>query len=935
MKRITAIFAILFIAALSFGQTTGLDKPIPVDPKVKIGKLENGLTYYIRKNSKPENRVELRLVVKAGSMQEEDAQLGLAHFTEHMAFNGSKHFPKNELIKYLQSIGMSFGGDINASTSFDETVYLLSVPTGNQEQLDNGFLVLADWANGLMLDGKEIDAERGVIIEEWRGGLGADDRMRKKWFPVVFTNSRYADRLPIGTLENLKTFKHETLRKYYQDWYRPNLQAVVVVGDIDVDATEAKIKELFSGMKNPSNAPEKIMYPIGENKEPLVVQTTDKEATNTIILTVRKHKGREMNTLADLRNEFIMDMFNTMLSSRYDELRQDTASPFILAYGGYGDFAGTVDAFMGQVLTKENRMQESFAALLREEERIKQYGFQSTELERAKEEYLSSLEKQSNEASKTNSTVFASEYVQHFLQQKAIPGAKILFNQAKKMLEEITIDEINEFAKKTITDDNLVVVIMGPEKEGVNIMTEKEAKDILSKKEYKNVTPYVDKFKGEPLLDKELAGGTLLKKRALPEVGATEYTLKNGVKVIVKTTDFKDDEIGMMAMSPGGNSLVSDEDFPASNFATTVLARSGLGEFDKVELDKKLKGKYVSITPLISETFEGFVGSSTPKDIETLLQLVYLYFHSPRIDENMTNIVVSELNNQLKFLSSNPQVIFIDTLYKTAFQNDIRKMQVPDEKYMEAVTFERVKRVYLDRFADASDFIFTFVGNIDESTFLPLVEKYLGNLPNKGRVETFKDVNKPLSPQTKSISIEAGMDEKSILAILFEKEISWSVKNVVSVDIFNEVIGMLAIEEIREKMGGAYSPSVNFSTEQNPKPQFSGTISISCDPKKVKQISKACFKIINNMLAKGISDDHFSRAIVQIKKSREKYEKENSYWRSYIAHKMFNNGDLKDRETYNNFLNTITKEEVMAAVKTMLNPNHYVEAILYPEKKKK
>ena len=935
MKKILGTFVVLFFANLCFAQTTDLDRAIPIDPKVKIGKLDNGLTYYIQKNSKPENRVELRLAVKAGSMQETDAQVGLAHFTEHMAFNGTKNFPKNELVKYLQSIGMRFGGDLNAYTSFDETVYMLTIPTDNQEQLDNGFLVLSDWASELLMESKEIDSERGVILEEWRGGLGANDRMRKKWFPVVFTDSRYANRLPIGTEENLKTFKHETIRKYYKDWYRPDLQAVIVVGDIDIDFAEAKIKELFSGKTNPENAPEKIMYPIGENEEPLVVQVTDKEATTAMIMTVRKHKGREMNTLKDLRHEFMIDLFNMMLGARYEESRQDTASPFLAAFGNYGDLVGTVDAFMGQAISKENRMGETFEALLRAEERVKQHGFLGTELERAKEEYLSMLEKRSNEASKTNSSPIASQYVEHFLQNKAICGAKIMYNQAKKQLSDINVEEINNLAKQWISDENLVVVIMGPEKEGTYILTENEAKAILSMKNYKQVTPYVDSYKEDPLLSKELQGGTLVSSRALPEVDATEYTLKNGVKVVLKITDFKDDEILLSAMSPGGSNLLSEEDFPASAFATTVLARSGLGEFNKIELDKKLKGKYVGLVPFISEYNEGFSGTSTPKDIETLMQLIYLYFDAPRFDEDMCNLVVSEIKNQLKFIASNPQMIFIDTLLKVAYQNDIRKMQLPDENFMNAVTYERVKKVYLDRFADAGDFIFTFVGNIDVKTFLPLVEKYLGNLPSINRVETYTDITKPLTPETKIFSINVGMENQGALAIVFEEKAPWDMKNVVSSDIFSEVLSMLMLEEIREKMGGTYSPSVQFGLDKSPTPTFSGMIYISCDPKKTKKISKASFKIINDLFAKGISDDHFSKAVTQMKKSRETARKENSSWTGYITGKLFFGDKLSDRQTYDNILDSITKQEVVDAVKAIFNINHYVEASQYPEKKKK
>jgi len=906
-----------------------------LDPKVKIGKLDNGLTYYIQKNSKPESRVELRLVVKAGSMQEEDAQVGLAHFTEHMAFNGTTHFPKNDLVKYLQSIGMRFGGDLNAYTSFDETVYMLTIPTDNQEQLDNGFLVLSDWASELLMDSKEIDSERGVILEEWRGGLGANDRMRKKWFPVVFTNSRYADRLPIGTEENLKTFKHETIRKFYKDWYRPNLQAIVVVGDIDIDFAEAKIKELFGTKTNPENAPEKIMYPIGENKEPLVVQTIDKEATSAVIMTIRKHKGREMNTINDLRHEFMIDLFNMMLDARYAEYQQDTASPFLYAAGNYGDLVGNVDAFMGQTLSKENRMGEAFETLLREEERVKQHGFLETELERAKEEYLSMLEKRSNEASKTNSSSIASRYVSHFLHNEAICGPKIMFNQAKKLLPDVAVSEINDLAKQWIIDENLVVVIMGPDLKGTNILSENEAKAILSQKNYKQVTPYVDLYKEEPLVSKELEGNTLVSSRALPEVDATEYTLKNGVKVVVKITNFKDDEIILNAMSPGGSSLLTEEEFPASVFATMVMGRSGLGEFNKVELDKKLKGKYVGLAPVIADYYEGFSGSSTPKDVETLLQLIYLYFDAPRFDEDMCKLVVSEIKNQLKFLASNPQMIFLDTMIKTAYQNDIRKTQIPNEKFMDAVTYERVKKVYLDRFADAGDFIFTFVGNIDIETFLPLAEKYLGNLPSQKRVETYKENTKPFVAQTTKVSIEAGMENQGTLAIIFEQKAPWSTKNVVSADIFNEVLSMLMLEEVREKMGGTYSPTVQFGLEKAPSSTFSGMVYIGCDPKKIKKISSATFKIINNMFSKGISDDHFSKAVTQMKKSRETSLKENGSWPGYISSKLFFGDNLSDRQVYDNLLNTITKEDVIDIVKSMFNVNHYLEVTQYPEKKKK
>jgi len=932
--RFFIITIISFIISYSFSQQPiNLEKELPIDPKVKIGKLDNGLVYYIHKNSKPEKRVELRLVVKAGSMQETDEQVGLAHFAEHMAFNGSKHFKKNDLISYMQSIGMRFGGDINAYTSFDETVYMLTVPTDNINQLDTGFLVLQDWAAYLSMESKEIDAERGVIIEEWRLGKNADERMRKIWFPVVFTNSLYAERLPIGTYENLKSFKHETLRNFYKTWYRPNLQAIIVVGDIDVDYAEKKIKELFTHLENPADAPEKIMHPIGENKKVLIARATDKEATHSQILTIRKHKGFTPKTLQDYRTQLMHNLYNMMINERFDEIQQNPACPVIQAGNSYSNFVGKIDAYMGYAVAKENKMKEALLMLLEEEERVKQHGFLESELARAKEELLARMEKAANEAEKTLSSSLASTYVNNFLRESPIMGAKLSYIQAKKLMETINVAEISNLAKQWITDENFVIVILGPEKKDLHILTEAETKEILKKEEYKKVNPYVDNYKEEPLINKELTGSKIIASKKLTDIAATEYTLGNGIKFIIKPTDFKDDEILMTAQAPGGSSLYSLYDFPSTLFAVALVERSGLGEFDYVALNKKLKGKNISITPFINPIANGFYGSSTPKDIETMLQLLYLYFDAPRFDETAFQAVISETKNQLKFITGNPLFVFIDTLNKTLNQNDPRSIAIPSETFINNATYKQALDIYKDRFGNASNLIFTFVGNIKEDTILPLLEKYLGSLPTSDKKEIFKNVYYGFPDETKEVNIYVGMDNKSSVAIALDNEYEWNTRTNLCLDIFKEILQIKLYEIIREKMGGTYSPALQFQYTKYPETTYTSLVYINCDPKKTKKISKTIFGIYNKLLTKGFSKEELQKAKEQIKKSLEVNLKKNTYWKNYISEQYFNGDPLNEYITYQELLEELTVKDILSVIQPLFNTKHYVAVYQYPEKK--
>lgn len=937
-NRLISSICIVFLLSTSlFAQSNlTLTAPIPTDKNVRIGKLENGLTYYIRKNALPAKRIELRLAVNAGSMQENEAQLGLAHFTEHMAFNGSKNFPKNELVNYLQSIGVSFGGDINAYTSFDETVYMLQIPSDKEEIIEKGYKVISDWAQFLTMDSKEIDAERGVIIEEYRMGLGADDRMRKKWFPVAFYNSQYANRLPIGTLQNLQNFKHETIRQFYADWYRPNLQAVIVVGDINLDSAEAKIKQYFGELKNPAAPLEKKTFEVAGNKEPLISIVTDKEATGNMLLFFTKHKSTPIKTIGDFRQQLVNTLCNTMMNARLRELKQDPNCPFIMASTSYEDFlARTMKAYMCYAAPKENQIEEAFRVMIRENERAKQFGFLPSELERAKDEMLTYFETAAKEVDKTKSANFCSEYVQNFLTEAPIPGAKTEFSYAKKLMDEIKLDEINVLTKNWLTDENQVVVITAPEKQGVKVPTEKQVLEILNDPKLRTVTAYVDNFKPQPLLSKELTPKKVISKTENKVIGTTELVLSNGIKVILKPTDFKNDEILMYAKSPGGLSLVDAVDFPSGFFTPSVIDRSGVGEFDNSQLEKKLKGKKVNLTPFIDQISEGFSGSASPKDLETLLQLTYLYFDAPRRDEKAFESVTSDMKNQMKLMVNNPIVAFYDTLIKTSSQNDPRQMAIPTVEFIGKANYEKVWSIYKDRFSDASDFTFYFVGAFSVEEITPFIEKYIANLPSTGRTETFKDVYNKFPATKVDLTIKKGTDNKGMLGIIFNKEYTWNDTNNLHLIMLKEIFSIKALEIIREKMSGVYSPQLQIQIEKNPTTSFTFMAIFGCDPKMEKKITKALIKIITDIQKNGPTEVDINKVREQMLRQRETDIKTNEFWFQKLATLNFNNDPITNITNFEQRLKNVSVESLKMAANQFFNKDHYVRVLLVPEGKKK
>jgi len=931
----------LMIAAPSgyvFCQSSSIDYsyPLPVDPAVRTGKLDNGLVYYIRKNSKPEKRVELRLAVNAGSILENDDQQGLAHFTEHMCFNGTKTFPKNELISFLQKTGVKFGADINAYTSFDETVYMLQLPTDEPGLVDKGFQVLEDWAHNVTFDSKEIDKERGVIVEEWRLGLGAQDRMMKKFLPVILKGSQYAERVPIGKVEILENFKYETLRNFYKEWYRPDLQAVVIVGDIDPDSAEQQIIEHFSGLKNPKEPRERVTYTIPGNKEPLLAITTDPEAMQNVVLMFWKHPVLEIKTLGDLKTKITGELFTGMLNQRFSELSQKPSCPYVYAGAGYGGFlARTNDAYILSAMPKENQIDQTVAVILAENQRVKQFGFTSTEYERQKEEMLSQYEKQAKEFDKTESAQLAGEYVSNFLTKDPIPGIQKEFIFVKKLLPEITLEEVNDIAKQWITEENMAMVIMGPEKEGLKIPTVDETLAIIEKSKSEELVAYVDTYREAPLVEGGLPGASITSKTVNSELDFTELTLSNGVKVILKPTEFKNDEIVISAFSPGGNSLYPDDQFLSANFAASIIDQSGAGKFDNIELQKKLKGKTLSINPYISDVKEGFSGNTTPKDLETLLELVYLYFDAPRKDTTAFQAFISQMENQMKFMKSNPVMAFYDTLFKTAYPNSKRLIIFPTEEQMNSINLDDAFNIYSDRFADASDFTFVLVGNFNTDSITPMVVKYLGSLPSTGRIETWQDKSVVFASGITDIRFNKGTDPQSMVGIGMSEPFEWNEENILHMYMLKEILQIKLIEVIREKLSGVYSPQIMLNVDKYPKSEYMMGIIFGCSPKTTDKLTKAVFGEIKTILKKGPTPEDLTKAKEAMIRSRETDLEKNSFWTGKIESIYFQGADPASILNFKERVSAVTADDLKNATRGLYKPDHYIRVVLMPEKSAK
>ena len=906
--------------------------PLPLDPNIRVGKLDNGFTYYIRKNTEPKNRAQLYLVNKTGSILENDNQRGLAHFMEHMSFNGTKNYPKNDLVNYLQKAGVRFGADLNAYTSFDETVYQLPIPTDDPEVFKNGMQIMRDWAQDASLTDEEINKERGVVLEEKRLGKGAQQRMQEKYLPLLFNNSRYSNRLPIGTEEVLKNFTAETLREFYKDWYRPDLQALIVVGDINVNETEQMIRAKFSDLKVPANPRPRTEYTIPLTGKNQFIKVTDPEMPVTVAQILIKHPEAELKTITDYRNSMKRSLFNRMLQARYSELMKQADPPFLQGSGGISGFLAGLDVYNASVVAKPGELEKGFKAVLTETERVKKFGFTETELQRAKDAYLLNFETAFKEKDKTSSENYVQEYVRLFLDGEASPGIEWEYNFVKNNIGGITLNEVNALAKKYITDVNRDVIIMAPEKEKENLPDEQTVSAWIKSVKTAPLTAYVDEVSDKPLLADKPAAGKVVEEKTITGIGVTEWTLSNGVRVVLKPTDFKNDEISFSAFSPGGTSLYSDADYQSAASAASIIQRSGVGEFNSVELPKLLTGKRASVFPYISERSEGLSGVTNPKDLETALQLVYLYFTQPRKDAEIFKGLITQQKGSLANRGNDPNSVFSDTLAAVLGNYNIRRTGPSLEK-VEQIELDRAYEIYKERFADASDFTFTFVGNFDLKQIKPLLEQYLGGLPSTDRNESPKDLG--ITPPSGKIAktVYKGQEEKASVRLFFTGAYEYDRETNIQMEALAEILQIKLIERLREDEGGVYSPGAGVSYSKYPTGRYSFYIAFGCSPENVEKLIASSIDEINKIRENGAQPVDIQKFIAEETRTTEIQLKENGFWLGYLTGQYQNKENPLSVLTYIQALKKITPETVKATANRFLSGKNLIKAVLLPEKK--
>ncbi|TAH07557.1 MAG: insulinase family protein, partial [Sphingobacteriia bacterium] len=852
MKKQIQLVLLGILVVFSTNAQLNLNDKIPFDSKVKMGKLSNGLTYYIRANQKPEKKVELRLVVNAGSVLEDNDQQGLAHFTEHMSFNGTKNFKKNELVSFLQSIGVDFGADLNAYTSFNETVYILPIPLSDPNNFKKGMQVLQDWASAVTFDNKQIDDERGVVLEESRSGKGADDRMGRKVYTKQYEGSKYAERLPIGKDSILKSFKYDAIKRFYRDWYRPNLMAVVVVGDINVEETEKMIQTMFGGLKNPANPRPRNLapLPLRTKNESLVV--TDKEATNfRIQLNYAALPTKTEVTIGDYRKEtLIKNMFTSMLNQRMSELAQSTNPPFIGAGAGFGSEARGYEGFINVAIPSKKGIDTALTALITEVERVKKFGFTQSELDRAKKSQMASIERSYNNRDKTGSDQIIEEYIRHFLEQEPAPGIETEYKYAQELLPGIQLQEVNAIANELKQNEKFFASIQGPEKSETPIPTNTSLLAAIENISKAPIKAYEEKAIATSLLKTKPTPGTLVKESKNDVLGITELQFSNGTKVILKPTTFKQDEIIMTGFKKGGINTYSLEDKYSAENASAIIQQMGIGDFTPVDLRKFLSGKIASASVGLSAINVSAGGRSSIKDVETMFQLLYMNFTNTRKDEALFTAWRDKQKTQMQMMTADPQFAFLDSVYKVLYDgNPLAPTQIPKPANYDKINFERSIAIYKELTSDANDFTFIMVGNIDIEAMKPLLATYIGSLPSKGGVGRIGDNGVRVNKGVKDFTVYKGKEQKSFILNIYSGEVPYSEDLAFKAEMLTEILNIKIIEDLREKIGGIYSGGISGTVQKYPYNNYIFGLQLPCGPENVDKLKKAAAEEIETTIS--------------------------------------------------------------------------------------
>ena len=912
-------------------QNAPLTAIVPVDPRITVGTLPNGLRYYVRRNQQPQGRAELRLVVNAGSILEEDDQRGLAHFVEHMCFNGTRHFPKQDVIAFLQSTGIRFGAHINANTSFDQTVYQLQIPTDNATVIDRSLLILEDWAHAVSFEPDEIEKERGVILEEWRVGLGAGARMLDAQLPVLLKDSRYAVRLPIGKPEIIRTFPYDRLKKFYTDWYRPDLMAVIAVGDFDPSAIEALIRSHFGPIPAASSPRPRLIYDVPDQPGTRYTIATDSEATATTVSVSSMMAARDQTTIGAYRQQTIERVFSGLLSARLAEMAQKPDAPFLDAETNRGIFVRSAEATRLSALVAEGGVERGLAALFTEADRIARFGFTQTELDRYRVSLLQAFEQLAASRDEHTSSSLADEYIRNFMQQEPIPGIAYEDALVRRFLPEITLADINSLARDWVPDRNRVVAVSAPRKAGVAVPDEATLASVIKRASGGALTAYVDAVSTRPLIDAVPKPGAVTK-TVTKASGITEWTLSNGVRVVLEPTTFKRDEVLFRAFSPGGTSLADDRDFVAAETADQVVAQGGLGALTAIDLSKKLAGKTAFVRPDIEEMYEGLSGRALRRDLETMFQLIYLTFTQPRADPEAFRAMTGQLTATLANREALPDTAFEDALNAAVSQNHLRARPM-SPALVAQMNLDTSLAFYKDRFADASDFTFVLVGSFDLPTIKPLVERYLGSLPVLHRKETGRDVG--IRPPSGVVEKEVtkGSTPKSEVGVVFSGPFRNNLRNrLIFRTMANTLEGNLQ-RVLREDLGGTYGVSVTPEFTKQPIEEYRLTITFACDPARTQDLVKALFAVIDEFRTSGPSSGQVADAQAALRRDLETDGRQNGYLLNQLAFAYQYDEPVPDPSTLRGIYEQLTVPLLRDAARTYLDTTRYVKVVLFPDAK--
>ena len=930
--RFTLMSLLLVMLALpSMAQQKG--KQLPVDPSIRIGKLKNGLTYYIRHNDNPENLVNFYIAQKVGSIQEEEHQRGLAHFLEHMCFNGTEHFPGKALINYLEGIGVKFGADLNAYTSIDETVYNINnVPVDVEGAIDSCLWILHDWADGLTLDGEEIDKERGVIHEEWRGRNTAMMRMQERMLADIFPGNRYGKRLPIGTMEVVDNFPHQALRDYYEKWYRPDLQGIVIVGDIDVDEVEKKVKKIFKKIKKAKNPAERVYYPVDDNKEMIFSQQIDKEQQNYMLQLMYKHDvpaRDQRNTKEYLYENTKRSFALSMLNSRFSEIMSKENPPYMRAGVGFSGFGVTETkrAFTVMVQCKPEQVLEAIPMVFTEVERARRFGFTESELNRRKENMLASLESWYAERDKRTSDYYVQNCVRHFLDQTDMMAPEDDYALTKEIINSLTLEEINSVLPSLHREDNRVAVSFAPEREGMTYPGKEDIENLLKMVGNARIAAYEDNAVDAPLLETIPEGGKVVSTEE-GKWGSTVWTLSNGIKVVLKPTDFQADAINVAGYKVGGTNRYPDSDKVNIGMLPALSGIGGFGPFDASQLGKKLSGSTASANVGTGSFYDVISAGCSPKDAEEMFQLMYLKYTSPRKDQKAFESYTTRMRNNLKDRNLNPNTALSDTMVVALYNNHPRVKPFVAED-VDKVDYDRVLEMYKDRTSDATGYCFFIVGNIDLETIKPLVERYIGALPCNGRVEEIVATDVETRKGVYRNNFRRAMENPTGTEnIIYTGEIDPTLKNRLVMSYLNQVLNIVYTEEVREKEGGTYGVGVRGSISKLPKGEYSLMVNFKMSPERREELAAIIVREFEKIAAQGPVSEHVEKVRSYMLKSFEESQKKNGAWMNWLYSYYFENEDTYS--SYEELVRSITVEDIRLLAKYILDQGNFIEVSMTP-----